>query len=100
MLEVGMEDSVIKEKLLALYRNDKSLNEKLNNLTTRLTQVEDQLDLVDRKYNPNLTYKDFSDIEIFEMKKSYSYEKLAHRMGCSVSTIKRICNRVKEGQHE
>ena len=94
-----MDDSLIKEKLLALYKNDKSLSEKLNNLSTRLAQVENQLDLVDRKYNPNLTYKDFTAIEIFEMKKSYSYEKLANRMGCSVSTIKRICQRAKEVQH-
>lgn len=89
------EKDIVKEARNESHRTD-LLEEELRQVRKKIEELEQKISLLDKRYDNNKTYKDFTPVEIYEMKKKYSWLELSKRLKCSISTVQRMVQRGKE----
>lgn len=91
------EKELAKETRNESHRTD-IIEDELKNLQKKIGELEQKISLLDKRYDSNKTYKDFTAVEVYEMKKTYSWLELSKRLKCSISTVQRMVQRGKEEQ--
>ena len=79
-------------------QEDSLIRSELEEIKNRISDLEQKYNLLDKKYDPSKTYKDFTPLEVLEMNKTLSLNKLSKRLNCSLSTVQRMINKAREEQ--
>jgi len=78
-------------------QKDIELEEEINRVNNKVQELQQKVDLLYKGYKPQgITYKQFSDKEIFEMKQHTSWSKLSKQLNCSIGTLQIRVNRYKK----
>lgn len=87
-------------ELKATQEEDSLIKQELTDIKNRIEDIERKYNLLDKKYDPSKTYKDFTPLEVLEMNKTLSLNKLSKRLNCSLSTVQRMINKAREEQRD
>ena len=69
--------------------------EKIDSLEQQINKLNNNKELVNTDGKLRKSFRDYTDEEIYNLRYSTSLRKCASQLGCSTSTIQRICRRYK-----
>lgn len=83
-----------------LHADNEKLVERIKALEQKIDKLSNNKDLVNNQGCLKKDWRDYTDEEIYNLRYSTSLRKAADRLGCSKSTIQRICRKVKNNSDE
>lgn len=83
-----------------LHADNEKLVKRIEALEQKIDKLSNNKDLVNNQGCLKKDWRDYTDEEIYNLRYSTSLRKAADRLGCSKSTIQRICRKVKNNSDE